>query len=106
VGEALGWRVGLNYQAFEARLFYGFIAVSTAIGAAIVFSPLDPIKALFWSAVLNGVISGPMVAIMVVLGSRKAVMGALVLLRPLRVLGWLTAILMGGCTLAMIGIAR
>jgi NRAMP (natural resistance-associated macrophage protein)-like metal ion transporter len=101
VGEAFGWRVGLSYQAFEARLFYGFIALSTAIGAGIVFSPIDPIRALFWSAVINGVVSAPMIAIMVVLGSKQKVMGTLVLPWPLKVLGSLTAILMGGSTLAM-----
>lgn len=105
VGEAFAWRVGLSYRAFEARLFYGFIALSTAIGAAIVFSPLDPIKALLWSAVINGVVSGPMIAIMVVLGSKRKVMGTLVLPWLLRVLGSLTAILMGGCTVAMIILA-
>jgi NRAMP (natural resistance-associated macrophage protein)-like metal ion transporter len=104
VGEAFAWRVGLSYQAFEARLFYGLIALSTAIGAAIVFSPLDPIKALFWSAVINGVVSAPMIAIMVVLGSKKEVMGALVIPWPLKVLGSLAAILMGGCTVVMIGL--
>jgi NRAMP (natural resistance-associated macrophage protein)-like metal ion transporter len=106
VGEAFAWRVGLSYRAFEARLFYGLIALATAIGAAIVFSPLDPIKALFWSAVINGVVSAPMIAIMVVLGSKPEVMGTLVLPWPLKLLGWLTAILMGGCTVAMLVLTR
>ena len=102
VGEAFSWTVGLAYRAFEARLFYGFIALSTAIGAGIVFSPLDPMKALFWSAVINGVIAAPMIAMMVWLGSRPAVMGALILPWTLRILGGLTAILMGVSTLAML----
>jgi len=106
VGEAFSWRVGLSYRAFEARLFYGFIALSTAIGAVIAFSPLDPIKALFWSAVINGAVSAPMIAIMVVLGSKQAVMGTLVLPWPLKLLGWLTAILMGSCTIAMLVLTR
>jgi NRAMP (natural resistance-associated macrophage protein)-like metal ion transporter len=106
VGEAFAWRVGLSYRAFEARLFYGLIALATAIGTAIVFSPLDPIKALFWSAVINGVVSAPMIAIMVVLGSKPEVMGTLVLPWPLKLLGWLTALLMGGCTVAMLVLMR
>jgi NRAMP (natural resistance-associated macrophage protein)-like metal ion transporter len=106
VGEAFAWRVGLSYRAFEARLFYGLIALATGIGAAIVFSPLDPIKALFWSAVMNGVVSAPMIAIMVVLGSKTEVMGTLVLPWPLKLLGWLTALLMGGSTVAMLVLMR
>jgi NRAMP (natural resistance-associated macrophage protein)-like metal ion transporter len=84
VGEAFKWRVGLSYQAFEARLFYGFIALATAIGALIAFTDLDPI-----------------IATMVVLGSKRAVMGTLVLPWTLKALGWLTAAIMGVCTIAM-----
>jgi NRAMP (natural resistance-associated macrophage protein)-like metal ion transporter len=102
VGEAFHWTVGLSYRAFEARLFYGFIALSTAVGAGIVFSPLDPMKALFWSAVINGVVAAPMIAMMVWLGSQQRVMGSLVLSWPLRVLGIATALLMGLCTVAML----
>jgi NRAMP (natural resistance-associated macrophage protein)-like metal ion transporter len=102
VGEAFAWTVGLSYRAVEARLFYGFIAVATAIGAAVVFSPIDPMRALFWSAVINGAISAPMIAVMVVLGSRRAVMGPLLLPWPLKLLGWITALLMGGATIGMI----
>jgi Mn2+/Fe2+ NRAMP family transporter len=102
VGEAFRWRVGLSYQAFEARLFYGFIALATAIGALITFTALDPIKALFWSAVINGAVSAPIIATMVVLGSKRAVMGNLVLPWTLKALGWLTAGIMGACTIAML----
>ena len=102
VGEAFNWTVGLGHRALEARLFYLFIAVATAIGVLIVFSPLDPMKALFWSAVINGVVSAPMIGAMVVLGSSKAVMGPLVLPRLLQVLGWLCAILMGACTIGIV----
>ena len=101
VGEALDWTVGLSHPALEARLFYGFIALATAIGTAIVFSPLDPMKALFWSAVINGAISAPMIAAMVVLGSRRKVMGTLTLPWLLQALGWLTAALMGAATVGM-----
>jgi Mn2+/Fe2+ NRAMP family transporter len=59
VGEAYAWTVGLSYRAFEARLFYGFIALSTAIGAGIVFLPINSMSALFWSAVINGAVSAP-----------------------------------------------
>ena len=102
VGEAFSWRVGLHYAALEARLFYGFIALATAVGTVIVFTPLNPMKALFWSAVMNGVVAAPMIAIMVVLGSSKKIMGRLVLPWPLRIMGALTAALMGAATLGML----
>jgi NRAMP (natural resistance-associated macrophage protein)-like metal ion transporter len=102
LGETLRWPVGLSRQAFEARAFYGAIAASTLIGVLIVFSPLDPIKALFMSAVVNGAVSGPIIGAMVVLGSRSSVMGKLVLPKVLRALGWLTAFLMGAATVAMV----
>ena len=102
VGEVLSWRVGLSYRAFEARLFYGFIALATAIGTAITFSPINPMKALFWSAVINGAVAAPIIAMMVVLGSKPAVMGKLVLPWSLRIMGSLTAILMAACTAGML----
>jgi Mn2+/Fe2+ NRAMP family transporter len=102
VGEAYAWTVGLSSRAFEARLFYGFIALSTAIGAGIVFLPINSMSALFWSAVINGAVSAPMIALMVYLGSRPAIMGTLTLSWPLKILGLFTAALMGACTVAML----
>jgi NRAMP (natural resistance-associated macrophage protein)-like metal ion transporter len=102
VGEAFSLRVGLAYQALEARFFYGFIAFATALGTALVFSPIDPIKALFWSAVINGAVAGPIIVMMVVLGSRRSVMGKLVLPKSLVVLGLITAVLMVGATIGML----
>jgi NRAMP (natural resistance-associated macrophage protein)-like metal ion transporter len=104
VGEAYAWTVGLSYRALEARLFYGFIALATAIGAGIVFLPFSPMKALFWSAVINGAVSAPMIALMVYLGSRRAVMGTLTLPWSLKILGIFTALLMGICTVAMLAL--
>ena len=102
IGEASRWTVGLNRLAWEARAFYGVIAVSTGLGLAIVFLPIEPMQALFWSAVINGVVSAPMIVMMVVLGSRESVMGALVLPWSLRGLGLFTAVLMGGATIGML----
>jgi Mn2+/Fe2+ NRAMP family transporter len=102
VGEAYAWTVGLSHRALEARLFYSFIALATALGAGIVFLPISPMKALFWSAVINGAVSAPMIALMVYLGSRPAIMGTLTLPLSLKLLGAFTALLMGACTLAML----
>ena len=102
VGESLNWTVGLSRLAIEARAFYGTIAGATLVGTAIAFSPLDPMKALFWSAVINGVVAAPLIVAMVVLGSLPSVMGSLVLPLWLRVLGWLSALLMAAGTVGML----
>jgi Mn2+/Fe2+ NRAMP family transporter len=102
VGEGLHWTVGLSRPALQARAFYGTLAAATLAGAMIVFTPISPMQALFWSAVINGVVAVPIIAAMVVLGSLRSVMGELVLPTWLRVMGWLTALLMGACTVAML----
>ena len=104
VGEAMSWTVGLAYRAKEARLFYGFIALATAIGVGIAFSPIDPMKALYWSAVINGAIASPIIAMMVWLGSQRRVMGDLVLGWGLRIMGAATALLMGAATIGMVAL--
>jgi Mn2+/Fe2+ NRAMP family transporter len=101
VGEALNWTVGLSRRAIEARSFYAFIAGATLVGAAIVVSPIDPIQALFWSAVINGVVAGPLIAAMTMMASLTSVMGALVLPIWLRVLGWASALLMVAATVGL-----
>jgi NRAMP (natural resistance-associated macrophage protein)-like metal ion transporter len=102
VGESFNWTVGLSRRALEARGFYGTIAGATMVGAAITFSPIDPMKALFWAAVINGAVAGPLIVAMVVLGSMRTVMGRLVLPPWLRILGWLSALLMVGATIGML----
>jgi NRAMP (natural resistance-associated macrophage protein)-like metal ion transporter len=102
VGESLNWTVGLSRRAIEARAFYAFIAGATLVGTAIVFSPIDPMKALFWSAVINGVVAGPLIAAITVLGSLRSVMGGLVLPMWLRALGWASAALMAAGTVGMV----
>ena len=87
VGEALHWRVGLSQRPGRAKAFYGAIAVATFIGAALNFSPLDPIKALFWSAVINGVAAAPIMTMIMLLASRKAVMRQFTLSPWLKSLG-------------------
>ncbi len=88
VSEARGWRSGLEFRPFEARGFYAVIALSTLTGVVIDWSSLDPIRALFWSAVLNGVVAVPlMAALMIIVSSRKA-MGKFTAGLPLRLIGW------------------
>ena len=89
ISESFGWAEGLDLSWREARAFYGAIAAATAIGAGLNLTPLDPVKALYWSAVLNGLLAAPLMATMLVVATNRRIMGALVLPRYLRVLGWL-----------------
>jgi Mn2+/Fe2+ NRAMP family transporter len=102
LGEALGWQTGLANLPRQARAFYAAIAVATLLGVLVVFSPLDPMRALFWSAVVNGVAAAPMIVAMVVMGSSPVVMGTLTLPWWLQALGWAGAGVMAAATVAMV----
>ena len=71
----MGWKWGLERKATDARGFYGVIAVSVLAGLVIQYSPISPMKALFWSAVINGVVAVPLMAVIILLVSKKSVMG-------------------------------
>lgn len=100
LGEAFGWHVGLIRKPQRAKRFYATIALASVAGAALNFTPLDPIKALFWSAVINGVVAVPVMVTMMMLSSNKAAMGDFRLPPILNSLGWLAT---GVMTLAAIG---
>jgi Mn2+/Fe2+ NRAMP family transporter len=90
LGEAFGWSVGLARLPLDAKAFYGTVAVATLVGVFINFVAIDPIKALFWSAVINGVVAVPLMVVMMLMTMRPKVMGAFTLPRPLWVMGWLS----------------
>ena len=94
LGEALDWPTGLDRLPLDARAFYGTIIVATLIGVGINFIGLDPVKALFWAAVLNGVVAVPLMAMIMVMAMAPKVMGRFTLSRGLATMGWL-------CTVAM-----
>ena len=94
LGEAFGWPVGLALKARRAKAFYGTIAAAMILGALMNFSPLDPIKALFWSAVVNGVVAVPVMTMMMVLASRRKVMGQFTLRPGLKTMGWIATLVM------------
>ena len=101
IGEVRGWRIGLEQEPRNAKAFYGIIALAFGLGLVMLFLPIDPIKALFWSAVLNGVIAVPlMVATMIVASSRRH-LGPFVASRGLKIVGWTATAVMGAATLAM-----
>jgi len=100
-GEVFDLRVGLNRRVSQAPIFYAVLAVGTAIGALMGVLHVDPIGALFWAAVINGIVSVPLIAVVVLLSSRKDVMGTWVSSPVARAWGWAT---FASMTAAAIGI--
>jgi Mn2+/Fe2+ NRAMP family transporter len=89
LGEALDWSTGLDRLPLDARAFYGTIVVATLIGVGINFVGLDPVKALFWAAVINGVVSVPLMAVIMIMARAPKVMGQFTLSAGLSIMGWL-----------------
>jgi NRAMP (natural resistance-associated macrophage protein)-like metal ion transporter len=94
VGEALKWPIGLARRPREAKAFYATIAGATLIGLTINFTNLDPMKALFWCAVINGVVAVPIMVVMMDMVRRPKIMGALTAPLALRAMGWLATVVM------------
>jgi Mn2+/Fe2+ NRAMP family transporter len=99
--EAMGWPFGLEREWREARGFYGVIAASVLAALLIQYSPISPMKALFWSAVINGIVAVPLMAVITLLVSKKSVMGPYTASRTISVLGWLATLLMGAAAVRM-----
>jgi len=99
--EAMGWNWGLERKAADARGFYGVIAVSVLAGLGIQYSPIGPMKALFWSAVINGVVAVPLMVVVILLVSRKSVMGAFTASRTIIALGWIAVVVMAAAAVLM-----
>jgi Mn2+/Fe2+ NRAMP family transporter len=89
IGESQRWKVGLGRQPEEAKAFYGVVAVATLVGMILNFTPINPIKALYWAAMLNGIVSVPVLATMMVITANNKIMGQFVVTGWLRVLGWI-----------------
>jgi Mn2+/Fe2+ NRAMP family transporter len=101
LGELMSWRVGRRYTPGHARAFYATIALATALAVALNFVAIDPMRALYWSAVLNGVIAVPLLAAVMYLATRVRVMGPLQLPIGLRSLGWAAAAVMASSVAAL-----
>jgi NRAMP (natural resistance-associated macrophage protein)-like metal ion transporter len=106
VAEAAGWpgslSLVLRMDSDEGRGFYGVIGAATLGGVILCFTPTDPVKELFWTAVLNGVIAVPIMAVMMLLASSPRAMGAHVIGPRLRWQGWMATAAMGATVLAML----
>ncbi len=101
VAETFGWRIGLGLELAKARSFYAIVIVATVFGVALNFTPVDPIKALFWSAVINGVVAVPIMVVMMLMAVREDIMGRFVVSRRLAILGWLATAAMAAVVLAI-----
>ncbi|HZT89932.1 MAG TPA: Nramp family divalent metal transporter [Stellaceae bacterium] len=100
VAEALRQPTGLSRTLFQAKAFYATIAFATLIGTGINFFSIDPMKALFWSAVINGFVAVPLMVVMMIMTMQPKVMGEFTLSRPLWVMGWLSTGAMGVTVIA------
>jgi len=102
IGEGRKWPVGLSRKPREAVAFYAVLTVSVALGVALNFVGIDPIKALYWSAVVNGVLAAPVMVIMMLLVRRQSVMGDLIVKGPVYWLGWIATVAMALCIVGMV----
>ena len=94
IGEALKWPVGLGCKPLRAKAFYGTIVAATLVGAAMNFTPINPIKALYWAAVINGVVAVPVMAVMMLMARRKSIMGIFTITPGMAVVGWIATAVM------------
>lgn len=102
VAEALAWRTGLERKPGRAKGFYGVIVAATIIGVAVNFTGINPVKALFWTAVINGVIAVPILVVIMLMAARPEVMGQFVVSVRLRVMGWITTSVMALSVVGML----
>jgi NRAMP (natural resistance-associated macrophage protein)-like metal ion transporter len=86
---AFNWKNSLELKPVLAKRFYGIITIATLLGVALCFTPINPIKALYWSAVINGVISVPIMVVMMLMASHSEIMGQFVIKKWLKILGWI-----------------
>jgi NRAMP (natural resistance-associated macrophage protein)-like metal ion transporter len=102
LGETLSWHVGLARLPLRAKAFYATIAVGMVLGVALNFSPIDPIRALYWSAVLNGLVAVPVMVTMMLLTRRGSIMEAFTLPPTLQIMGWIATAAMAATVVAMV----
>ncbi len=102
VSEAFAWTEGLDRRLLQAKSFYGTIAAATLAGVALDFTALNPVRALYWSAVVNGLLAAPVMAAIMLVATDPRAMGDVQLSRPMRVIGWSATALMLGASVAFV----
>jgi NRAMP (natural resistance-associated macrophage protein)-like metal ion transporter len=105
VSEVFGWRASLSHGFREARGFYLIIIAATGIGTAMSVFELDPIKALVWSAIVNGVISVPIMVVMMMIGQSARLMGNYTITARHRFFGWAATFVMGAAVAIMLALS-
>jgi NRAMP (natural resistance-associated macrophage protein)-like metal ion transporter len=101
LAEAMGWRAGLSRQPGEAKRFYATIIAGTLVGVTVNFVHIDPMRLLFWTAVINGVVAVPLMVLMMLMTMRRDVMGQFTLPRSLMVIGWITTLAITAAVITM-----
>jgi NRAMP (natural resistance-associated macrophage protein)-like metal ion transporter len=101
LGESLRWPIGLARRPLEARAFYAAIVAATLAGIGINVSPVDPVKALFWSAVINGVVAVPVMAMMMLIASNTKIMSEFAVRGIRLIIGWFATVTMAAAALGM-----
>lgn len=102
VAEAFDWECKLDDKPHEAKRFYAVIAASTLVGVLINFAGINPMSALFWTAVINGLVSPPLLVIIMLVSNNKKVMGRNVNGTATNIVGWLAAVVMFATAIAML----
>ncbi len=102
VAEAFDWPEGLERHWRAAKGFYAIIGVATIVGTGLDFTPIDPMKALYWSAIVNGVVAVPIMVAMMILSGNPTVMGSLPVKRKTRFFGWGAVFVMAVAVVMMI----
>ena len=101
LAETFGWKYGLDAKPREAKQFYAVIAVSTLVGVLIDFIGINPIRALFWTAVINGVLSPPLLVLIMLVSGNRRIMGDRVNGRFTTIVGWLATAVMFAAAVGM-----
>ena len=102
IGEGCKWPVGLSRKPKQAVAFYSVLALSVGLGVVLNFTPVDPIKALYWSAVINGILAAPVMVMLMLLVRNPKVMADLVVRGWLYALGWASTVAMAFCIVGML----
>jgi NRAMP (natural resistance-associated macrophage protein)-like metal ion transporter len=105
VAEAFGWKRGLAQRSRRAKEFYSFIAMSTCLGIVINFVGVNPIHALFWTAIINGFLAPPLLVVILLMARNQRIMGQRVNGWAVNVLGWITAFVMFAAAIGLIATA-
>ena len=101
IGEARKWPIGLTRQPKEAKAFYATIVMATLVGILLNFAPINPIKALYWCAVINGIVAVPVMGLMMLMVANAKIMGEFTIGGWLTGLGWIATAVMAAAAVAM-----